>query len=94
MTPLEQEVYAGVAVTVIGGLLTAAFKSLMKGYRCLKAGHGEIMKANQDIAITLKGIEGRFGQGEQWMQMHHEADQVAFKNMDKRIDEVRELIKL
>ena len=94
MTPMEQEVYGGIIVVVAGGLLTAGFKALQRGYHCLKLGHGEIMKANQDIAITLKGIEGRFGQGEQWMQMHHEANQMAFKNMDKRIDEVRELIKL
>lgn len=90
---MEQEIYGGIIVVVAGGLLTAGFKALQRGYRCLKTGQTEIMQANQQIALTLKGIEGRFGQGEQWMQMHHEADQIAFTKIDKRIDEVRELIK-
>jgi|CXWL01.1.fsa_nt_gi hypothetical protein len=93
MTQFEQEIYGGIIVVVAGGLLTAGFKALQRGYRCLKLGQGEIMKANQDIALTLKGIEGRFGQGEQWMQMHHEADQTAFDTIHKRIDDVRKLIK-
>jgi hypothetical protein len=94
MTPFEQQIFGGIVLFVVTAVLTAGFKTLRTGYRCLKAGQAEIIKANQEIALTLKGIEGRFGQGEQWMQMHHEADQAAFKAVDKRIDEMRELIKL
>ena len=93
MTSFEQQVYGGVILFVVTGLLAAGFNSLRRGYRCLKAGQADIMRANQEIALTLKGIEGRFGQGEQWMQMHHEADEKAFVVLHKRVDEVRELIK-
>lgn len=92
MTEFEREVYGGIIVVVAGGLLTAGFKSLRRAYLCLKDGQGAMLVASHEIALQIRGIEGRFSQGEQWMEMHHEADKTAFHAIDRRIDEVRELV--
>lgn len=92
MTNFEQQIYGGIIVVVIGGLLTAGFKSVMKGYQCLKTGQDEISKTNNAIAVTLKGIEGRFITVDQWMTMHHDANNSAFAVVDRRIDELRDMV--
>ena len=92
MKDFEQQILAGVIILIIFGILTGTVKSLLVAYRCLKNGQAEIRQDCQDIALTLKSVEGRFDVGDQWMRMHQEANASTFAGLAEQHRELRNSI--
>ena len=92
MTVWEQEILVGVAVLVIAAILASVASSIKKAYECLKSGQVNIQSECQNIALSLKTVEGRFDKGDQWMEMHQESDNERFAALQDSHKQLRAAI--
>lgn len=86
---MEQQIIAGVLIIVLGAFLVGVGKLTVNFFKGLKDGQTEIMGQCQAMALTLKGFEGKFVQGEQWMALHQEADDRAFMMIQNQHEEIK-----
>lgn len=86
---MEQQITVGVLIIVLGALLVGIGKLIVNFFKGLKDGQAEIIGQCQSMALTLKGFEGRFTQGEQWMVMHQESDDKSFALLNEAHREIK-----
>lgn len=93
---LEQQIWAGVAIMVIGAIVIGGVKALirnaMMAFQCLKDGQKVITDQCQAMSLQLKMVEGKFEKDEQWMKMHHDNDTIQFSALSVQMKECREML--
>jgi hypothetical protein len=89
MNIIEQQVLIGVAIVVIAAIVIGVGKFVLGTAQELKDGQVDIKENCQDIALTLRGFEGRFMQGEQWMELHQKSDDESFATLREQHRDIK-----
>lgn len=93
---VEGQILVGLAVIVLAAIIIGIAKALInavKGaYTGLTAGQARITEQCQEIRITLTAFEGNFQKGDQWMQMHHDADLRQFLTVEQQLKGIQDQV--
>jgi hypothetical protein len=96
MSMIEQQIWAGILIVVVGAIIIGGVKTLinnaMMAFQCLKDGQRVITEQCQTMTLQLKAFEGKFEKTDQWMLMHHENEVTQFATLTVQMKECREMI--
>lgn len=94
MGMIEQQIWAGIAIVLITGIIVGAFKSLIsnaqKSLMALEQGQRNICTQVQQIAVTLAEFKGTIAASLQWHEMHQTDDDRQFQAIVARLKEIHD----